>query len=385
MEGSERMKIIHCCFGNEHYIDTWGYQQNILPLYHGKLGHDTIVLASNDTYPTFVNKDIIDEIKKKGDCYENGPVKVKRCPSYFAKHIHFQKAKGLKAILEREQPDIIFFHGCLNFSILSCVSYKKKHRTTKLYADNHGDIFNVNPSKAYRFFFFKCFWSAIHKYCQRYVDCYYGVTNGRCDFLKEYFHIKAKRVKLLPIGADVDAAKAITESKEILREKYGFLPSDMIIVHGGKLDPRKGTVDLIEVYRQLRQQGYNNLRLVLFGKMVDQRIKPMLDKDIVVYDWLSRTGTFELFKMADLAVWPIHHTTLIEDCVASKLPYLIRKTDTTKHLINSDFYLETGDKEELTIKIEQFLQNADKNSYIKHTLKMQEIISYYSIAKKVTE
>ena len=142
------MKIIHCCFGNEHYIDTWGYQQNILPLYHAKLGHDTIVLASNDTYPSFVNKNVIDEIKKKGDSYKNGPVRVKRIPSYFAKHIHFQKAKGLKAILEKEQPDIIFFHGCLNLSILSCVSFKKKYQNTRLYADNHGDIFNVNPSKA---------------------------------------------------------------------------------------------------------------------------------------------------------------------------------------------------------------------------------------------
>lgn len=377
------MKIIHCCFGNEHYIDTWGYQQNILPLYHAKLGYDTIVLASNDTYPSFVNKDTIEEIKKKGNCYKNGLVKVERSSSYFAKHIHFQKAKGLKVVLEREQPDIIFFHGCLNFSILSCVNYKKKHQKTKLYADNHGDIFNVNPSKAYRFLFFKCFWSAIHKYCQRYVDCYFGVTNGRCDFLKEYFHIKADKVRLLPIGADVDTAKETTESKENLRVKFGFSPSDIIIVHGGKLDPRKGTVDLIEVYRQLRRQGHENLRLVLFGKMVDQRIKQILDKDIVVYDWLSRTETFELFKLADLAVWPIHHTTLIEDCVASNLPYLIRKTETTKHLINSDFYLENGEKEELSNKIKQFIQEEGRTIYIKNVSKMQEKISYYSIANNI--
>ena len=184
-------------------------------------------------------------------------------------------------------------------------------------------------------------------------------------------------------GADVDAAKEITESKESLRVKYGFSPSDIIIVHGGKLDPRKGTVDLIEVYRQLRGQGHENLRLVLFGKMVDQRIKQILDKDIVVYDWLSRTETFELFKLADLAVWPIHHTTLIEDCVASNLPYLIRKTETTKHLINSDFYLENGEKEELSNKIKQFIQEEGRTNCIKNVSEMQEKISYYSIANNI--
>lgn len=376
------MKIVHCCFGIEHYIDNWGYQQNLLPLYHAKLGHDTVVLASNDTFPSFVNKEVIDEIKRKGNSYMNGIVRVERTSSFFHKHIHFQIAKDLKEKLKKESPDIVFFHGSLNLSLLSCISYKKLHSNVSLYVDNHGDVFNVNANPLYRFLFFKCYLSLFHRYCQKYIDCYFGVTEGRCDFLKRYLHISPEKIKLLPIGADIDSAKEITECRKELRKRYGFRNDDIIIIHGGKLDARKGTVDLIKAYRQLRKDGHN-LRLVLFGKMVDERIQPMLGEDIVVYDWLSRKQTFELFKMADLAVWPIHHTTLIEDCVAAGLPYLIRKTETTQHLINSDFYLTKGDIKELIDKTSEFITSNNRDNYFANVNAMQESISYYNIAKMV--
>ena len=379
------MKIVHCCFGIEHYIDTWGYQQNLLPLYCAKMGHETVVLASNDTFPSFLNPDLICEIKNKGHSYYNGLVRIERGNSYFHSNIHFQIARQLQSILSKEAPDVIFFHGSLNLSLYFCVSYKKKNPKVRLFVDNHGDVFNVHPNKLYRFLYFKVFLSLFHHICQKYVDCYFGVTNGRCSFLSDYLHISEDRIKLLPIGADVDAVGEIKESREELRSRYGFGLDDVIIIHGGKLDTRKGTIDLIEAYRETKKT-YPHLRLILFGKMVDPRIKPMLDKDIVVYDWMSRTQTFELLKLADLAVWPIHHTTLIEDCVASGLPYLIRKTETTQHLINSDFYLVDGNKGELYHKILAFIQNLStaNNIYMENVAKIRDAINYYTIAQQIT-
>ena len=376
------MKIVHCCFGIEHYIDTWGYQQNLLPLYHARLAHDTVVLASNDTFPSFVKPEIIETIKVKGNSYMNGPVRVIRSSSFCPKHIHFQKAEGLLKQLNTEKPDIIFFHGSQNLSLLTCVRYKKHHPEVSLFVDNHGDEFNVNQNRLYRFIFFKCFWGLIHKYCGKYVDKYFGVTKGRCDFLHKYFCIGKQKIELLPIGADVDSAKSILESKTNLRKKYGLNNDDKIIVHGGKLDPRKGTVDLITVYRQLKTT-FPTAKLLLFGKMADERIVPMIDNDIIVFDWLSRTQTFELFKLADLAVWPIHHTTLIEDCVASGLPYLIRKTATTEHLINSDFYLNEGNCKDLFEKITLFLGGTIRNYIITSQKEILNSINYYNIAEKV--
>ena len=181
----------------------------------------------------------------------------------------------------------------------------------------------------------------------------------------------------------MDSAAEVKESRQELRARYGFADHDIILVHGGKLDARKGTVDLISVYRQLRKSICPNLRLVLFGKMVDERIQPMLGDDIVVYDWLSRNQTFELFKLADLAVWPIHHTTLIEDCVASGLPYLIRKTETTQHLINSDFFLHIGNTEELSCKIQDYLNIDYRKKTTKCLEHVRDGINYYRVVEQM--
>lgn len=377
------MKIIHCCFGNEHYLDTWGYQQNTLPLYHAKLGHETIVIASNDVYPKMAGKELIESIKAKGDDYYNGPVRVIRCSSLHHNNIHLQMAKGLSSILEREKPDIIFFHGSMNFSLSTCVRYRKRHPESSLFVDSHADILNVNANQFYRWIYFKLFWSLLHHYYQKTIDKYFGVTVGRCSFLIEYFHIKEANVELLPIGADVDTASLVTADRMEIRKRLGFQESDQVIVHGGKLDYRKGTVDLIMVYRELKEKKYPNLRLVLFGQILDERIPPLIGSDILVYSWLSRYQVFELFKMADLAVWPVHHTTLIEDCVASALPYLIRKTDTTQHLINSLFYLQTTSIEELRDKIDGFFAEKDINQHKLPVLRMRDTISYSAIAKRV--
>lgn len=379
------MKIVHCCFGMEHYLDTWGYQQNILPMYHAKMGHETTVLASNDTFPTMAGGKLVEEIKSKGDNYFNDLVFVRRSSSYFPKLLHFQKAKGLIHILEMEKPDIIFFHGSLNLSIFSCVRYKKLHPQISLFVDSHADVMNVNTNKFYRWAFFKVYWSLLHRYCQKSVDKYFGVTIGRCAFLEKYFHIAPNKIELLPIGADVDAARMVTETKNDLRIKYGLREDDIILVHGGKLDARKGTVDLINAYRALKQNGYQKVRLILFGKIEDSRIPSLLSDDIMVYNWLSRYQTFELFKLADLAIWPVHHTTLIEDCVAAGLPYLIRKTETTQHLINSDYFLGNGSFNELLDMLERMLSDNSLLIARQAVLKMQSNINYYNVADTVIQ
>lgn len=271
----------------------------------------------------------------------------------------------------------------MNFSLSSCIRYRKRHPESSLFVDSHADTLNVNANKCYRWLYFNFLWSFLHHYYQKTVDKYFGVTIGRCLFLREYFHIKNNNVELLPIGADVDTANLITYDRIALREHFGLNESDVVIVHGGKLDSRKGTADLIRVYRELKAKKYSNLRLVLFGKIIDERIPPLLDSDIIVHNWLSRVQVFELFKMADLAVWPVHHTTLIEDCVASGLPYLIRKTTTTQHLINSDLFLQTLSATELEEKIDRFIEDMDLHQYGAALLKMKDEISYYSIAEKV--
>ena len=43
------MKIVHLCLAC-FYPDNYSYQENILPKYHKKMGYDTEVIASLETF-----------------------------------------------------------------------------------------------------------------------------------------------------------------------------------------------------------------------------------------------------------------------------------------------------------------------------------------------
>ena len=46
---SESKSIVHVCLAN-FFIDGYGYQENILPKFHKRLGYEVSVLASTETY-----------------------------------------------------------------------------------------------------------------------------------------------------------------------------------------------------------------------------------------------------------------------------------------------------------------------------------------------
>lgn len=379
------MKIVHVCLGIEHFIDTWGYQQNLLPAYHARLGLETVVVAAQNALPTFVDRETREKIREKGNDYYIDWVRIRRIPCYFSGHFHIQVAKALYRILEEEKPEIIFFHGVFSFSIFSCVRYKRKFTGVRLVIDNHGDDLNINPNKIYRFLFLRLLWRGIHSFIRKDVDRYYGVTNARCRLLEDYLKIDKEKIKLLPIGADTERAKGPVATREELRKKYGFSGDDFMIVHGGKLDPRKGTANLIRAYLKLKET-YPQVKLVLFGKFMDEQVERIAQETegVVCYSWLSRCETFELFKSADVAVWPIHHTTLIEDAFAAGLPVLFRKTPTTEHLINEDtVYLKSGSVEELVDCLEKLISGKERDRFSAAAEKTLTKINYYTVAGTV--
>ena len=103
------MKIVHIA-PNSPYNDYWGYQDNLLPKYQKKLGHDVIIIV-----PNLMHKDgkIV-----KTDCGEhvlNDGVKVIRLPykKYFSHTFTGwnSRLKGVYTLLKELTPDFIFFHG----------------------------------------------------------------------------------------------------------------------------------------------------------------------------------------------------------------------------------------------------------------------------------
>lgn len=328
------MKIAHICLSST-YIDSWGYQENLLPVYLSKLGTENIIISSLNDYPPFLSLSQKQTIKKKGIHYldktiEVFRIKVIRLTSSWC--IPFGLLKSLKQI----QPDVIFHHGITPSSLPICLCYKKKNPSTILLTDNHADQYNISQNKIWRFLYYRCLLRHTAKRSIKKTSKFYGVSIGRCLFLKNFLKIPASKITLLPIGADEDLAKQL-DSKSKLRLKYGFNENDKIIISGGKIDPTKGTDALIDSITYINANHFN-IKLLLFGEIRDPHIHKNIDHNpnIIFYGWCDRIKTLELLKLADIACWPIHHTTLIEDAISVCTPLLLKKTKTTEHLINGN-------------------------------------------------
>ena len=146
------MKIVHIC---QYYNDGYGYQENLLPRYQKKLGHDVKVITS-DRMSYFAGEK---EPKIVGTGrFEDSGVPIERLPIWAEFKGRFVWFKGLDKTLQKEQPDYIFHHGVMSPSLITCSKYKAKNPAVFLAADNHLDLNNSARNKLWRLGYYQLLW-----------------------------------------------------------------------------------------------------------------------------------------------------------------------------------------------------------------------------------
>lgn len=377
------MKIVHVSISGP-FIDNWGYQVNLLTKYLQKVGVKNFVVASANDFPIYLKREVIEEIRAKGNNYDLDGVTVRRIPT---KQIStsFIITKGLKDVLEDIQPNVIFHHNFNCTSMPICARYAKKHEIPMV-VDNHADYINMTKNKLWQWFYYKFLIGLSCKLYNRQIYKAYGVTHSRCDFIHDYYGVTREKIDFLPIGADVDIANTISPKLE-LRNKYGFKETDFIVVSGGKMGKGKGTDSLIRAVESL-SSSYPQLKIVLFGSFEDKEVDELAQQSNVasVYGWCDRIKTLELLKMADVACWPIHHTTLIEDAVSVCTPVINRKTGTSEHLIDGNgIWIKTGTEDEIRTALIGLLNQTKEQRDCMCTKcdMMKQTISYHTVTNKL--
>ena len=380
----QKMKIVHICI-SAPYIDGWGYQENLLPRYLQKAGTENYVIASMNDFPVYLKPEVKVEIMTKGTDYQIDGIQVRRIKT---KQLTTSLliAKGLSKMLDEIHPDVIFHHNFNCTSLVTAARYAKK-KGIPFMVDNHADIINISHNKLWAFVYYRLLIGMSCKLIRKTITTAYGVTQARCDFMHDWYGVSKDIIKLLPIGADTDQADTIP-SKESLREKYCFQKDDFIVVSGGKMGADKGTDQLINTVNGLKI-AFPNIRLVLFGAFEDNDTLLLAQNsdEVSVHGWCDREKTLELLKMADVACWPVHHTTLIEDAVSVCTPIIVRKTGNTEHLVERNgAWVDGVTTESLKTAILSFLSNqgeAQKSDLQSACEKMKNQISYDTIADKL--
>jgi len=369
------LKIIHIC---QYYNEGYGYQENLLPRYQAKLGHKVMVVTS-DRMDYFSGKRV-PKIVGTGE-FEDGGIRILRLPIRREFKARFVVFDNLFDILKKEKPDYIFHHSLTAPSIKTVCKYKKTNPSTFLVADNHADLNNSARNPLWRLSYYRLYSTFRLKKYINYIDLVFGVTPVRCYFAENELGVPHDLIRLLPIGADEFEVKDYSGEKDFLNNNKN---NKLKVVTGGKWFKGKGLEELIVAVQDL------NVELQIFGKLDDSYTKNIIEQapnNVSFLGWQDRIETLRLLASSDVAIWPKHHTTLIEDAIATNTPLILRYQGSTSHHIRGNgAYLFTGSSIEIR-QILDILSNSEDliNKMRENSKKQLDLLSYNRIAKESIE
>lgn len=380
------MKIVHVCLAQPYYNDYWGYQENIIPKYQKKDGHDVTVITSVLRYDV-KGSNGFREVNPGSYVLTDG-VKVVRIPykrSPLNKRLRMYV--GLYEKLCAEKPEIIFVHGCQFLDIRHIVRYVKVNRNVRVYVDNHADFVNSARNFVSRNVLHRWLWRYCAKSIEPFTCKFYGVLPARVDFLKQVYNISECKVDLLVMGADTEKINLDKwhNTRTTIRQKLTLDEDDFVIITGGKIDEKKKIHCLMDAVNRL---GDDKVKLIVFGLPNNEmkRVVESLTSSATRYvGWLSADEVYDYFLASDLAVFPGTHSVLWEQAVGTGLPAIFKKWDGMTHVDvgGNCMFVEEGIVEELLLVIESVVR--DKNHYnkMKHVAVTKGIpyFSYANIAR----
>jgi len=337
---SDFMKILHIA-PNAPYNDYWGYQDNLLPKYHKKLGHDVTLIITNLMHKDgkIIETDCADYVLNDGVRVIR--LKKKKYPNRILTDLNSKL--DVYEYLKDINPDFVFYHGLVSTTIFDVIKYKKKiNPDCVIVQDNHLDYnigFHADTLKQR---LVRLFYRFINKKSVPYVNRIYGVTPWRKMYAEDYFKIPSNKTDVLIMGADDEKIDFINSKKirKEIRDKYTISDSDFLVVTGGKIDCKKNILQLMEAC-----SGMNDIKLLIFGQVlndVKDDFERVLNcsKNIIYIGWIDSDKVYDYFFAADLVFFPGHHSVLWEQACAAKVPCVFEKWDGMDHVNNggnSDF------------------------------------------------
>ena len=385
------MRITHLCLAC-FFPDGHSYQENILPKYHKKLGHDVSVVASLQTYGKDGNLVYMDGPKYYLNeygipvyrlAYEK-PTKINR---------KLKRYIGTYKALEKTNPDILFIHGCQFMDVGEIVKYKKTHPNLRIFVDNHADFKNSAKNFVSRNIMHRILWRTEAKKLLPITEAFYGVLPARVDFLKDVYKLPSDKLKLLCIGADDEYVEKYSsiETRLATRKRNGYSADDIVIITGGKINSnRPETLDLMKAVIDCK---YENIKLLIFG-LIGSDYKAQFDelcesKKIQFIGWLTPEQTYENIAASDLVAFPGLHSVMWEQAVAQGVPCLFRKIAGFNHIdIGGNAYLcEDVSQNGLSAAIDDIFENGMRYIEMKKAAKKDERkkFLYSEIARQCIE
>ena len=323
------MKILNIAI-RACFTDGYSYQDNLLPEYQHKLGHDVTILTSTATR----GSDGKPSDAKPGTSLLSNGVKLIRIPLKGTLRQLFGYSHSISRVIRDEEPDLIFIHGLPSFVPAQAISYKKRHPSVILVADSHQDERNTRL-KGFPFSTLISFWRSRWRKWAPSFSHIYGVTSWRTDFAHRYYGIPQNKLDTLILGVDNDRLPADREgTRHQVREELGFNDDVFVFVSGGKLEARKRIIETMAAFSKCESP---KIRLLVFGSLtsdIRDSFDRLLNQDprVKFIGFIPSKEARRYFIASDFGLFPGSHSVLWEEASGCGLPCLFSKFTENDHL-----------------------------------------------------
>lgn len=354
------MKILHCCLA-AFYIDDFGYQENIFPREHKRLGHEVEVLASTETYDanlTLSYKEPSRYLSSDG-YWVTRVAYVPWLPKAVARKLRIYR--DVAHCLARFRPEVIFLHDLQFLGIFAILRHSRKHNV-RLYVDTHTDEVNSGRSLASKWILHRI----VYRLCARAADKvavkFWATLPLRATFLSRNYGIPPQRISLLPFGADDGRIGAQDRAvvRRSMRRSHGIDDEEFVFVFGGKIDARKNAIRLLRAFATLRKKAPElRVRLIVFGMPVPameaEFRASIIQEGVTHIEWIAAQSLYQVFWAADFAIFPGTHSVLWEEAAGLGLPLAVKRWEGITHLDcgGNCLLLERSDEAELVEVMER--------------------------------
>lgn len=380
------MKIVHVSLCGP-VTDYLSYQDNLLPKFHKKNGHEVVMITSKFIYnsngsiiiddrETYINENDIKTIRLK--TFKNTSINYR-----------FKRYIGLFKALKEEVPDIIFVHGVQFLDIRTIVNYIRNYPDIKVYVDNHADYSNSAQNFLSKNILHKIIWKRCAHLIEPYTTKFYGVLPARVDFLTDEYKLPKEKVDLLVMGADDEKVKEAINPKnrENIRNQYGIDKDDFLIMTGGKIDnAKKQTLMLMEAVKDILDK---KVKLIVFGSVIPElqdEVNELIEKEKIQYiGWIKSEESYKYFAAADLVVFPGRHSVFWEQVAGQGIPMIVKWWEGTNHvdLGGNVVFLKEDSSDNIKETIVKVYSNPEEYSrMLKASKKGKEVFSYKRIAEQ---
>ncbi|MBR6919866.1 MAG: glycosyltransferase family 4 protein [Bacteroidales bacterium] len=288
-------------------------------------------------------------------------------------------------------PLIIFYEAsCPFLSYLVLQTYSRRHPAVHIVIDNHGDRYNSCRNRLSFLYTRYLYRWCVARRLAGIGERFYGVTPGRCDFLRDIYGIPENKIALLPMGADDIALDEALDGgwRKKIRERFGIAPDDFLVVTGGKIDRQKNIHLLAGA---VSKSQVEKLKLLVFGT-VSEELRPLFEQlnseKVIMAGWVPSDEVYRYFCAADPVCFPGLHSVLWEQALACRVPCAFTRLEGFGHAyVPGTIPMEEGTAEYYRQLLEPLADGSRQYAGFKQAAAGSErdMFRYSRIARKVEE